>query len=97
MVATWYAKGLKKPEAHTAASRTYPRGTKLRVTHRGNSVVVLINDYGPEPHTQAHLDLSSGAFSQLAPLSVGRIIVRVEVVFDPRKQDRTEDLRAGSD
>jgi rare lipoprotein A len=85
MVATWYAKGLKKPDAHTAASRTYPRGTKLKVTHKKNSVVVLVNDYGPEPWTQAHLDLSRGAFQKLAPLTTGRIIVRVEVVFDPRE------------
>jgi hypothetical protein len=31
----------------TAAHRSLPFGTKLRVTHRGQSVVVTINDRGP--------------------------------------------------
>jgi rare lipoprotein A len=34
-------------EAMTAAHRTLPFGTKLRVTHGGRSVVVTINDRGP--------------------------------------------------
>ena len=33
--------------AMTAAHRTLPFGTKLRVTHGGRSVVVTINDRGP--------------------------------------------------
>ncbi|MCB2438684.1 septal ring lytic transglycosylase RlpA family protein, partial [Listeria monocytogenes] len=33
--------------AMTAAHRSLPFGTKLRVTHGGQSVVVTINDRGP--------------------------------------------------
>src|SRR3569623_1521646 len=33
--------------AMTAAHRSLPFGTKLRVTHRGQSVVVTVNDRGP--------------------------------------------------
>src|ERR1700710_925645 len=33
--------------AMTAAHRTLPFGTRLRVTHNGNSVVVTVNDRGP--------------------------------------------------
>jgi rare lipoprotein A len=35
------------PNAMTAAHRTLPFGTLVRVTYRGRSVVVRINDRGP--------------------------------------------------
>lgn len=35
------------PNALTAAHRSLPFGTKVRVTHKGRSVVVRINDRGP--------------------------------------------------
>lgn len=79
-VATWYARGLKKPDAHTAASRVHPRGTWLVVRHRACWVNVRVNDYGPELGTGADIDLSRGAFLKLAPLSTGRIFVSVEVL-----------------
>jgi rare lipoprotein A len=46
--------------AMTAAHRSLPFGTKLRVTHRGQSVVVTINDRGPFIKGRV-LDLSTGA------------------------------------
>ena len=44
----------------TAAHRSLPFGTKLRVTHRGRSVVVTVNDRGPFVRGRV-LDLSKGA------------------------------------
>ncbi|HKU09405.1 MAG TPA: septal ring lytic transglycosylase RlpA family protein [Bradyrhizobium sp.] len=44
----------------TAAHRSLPFGTKLRVTHKGRSVVVTINDRGPFIKGRV-LDLSTGA------------------------------------
>ena len=44
----------------TAAHRSLPFGTKLRVTYRGQSVVVTINDRGPFIKGRV-LDLSTGA------------------------------------
>jgi rare lipoprotein A len=35
------------PNALTAAHRSLPFGTKVRVTHKGKSVIVRINDRGP--------------------------------------------------
>jgi len=70
--ATWYATpwgGL------TAASRDYPRGTRLRVCHGARCVGVVVNDYGPEVWTGHALDLSSDAFAALAPLGAGVIDV----------------------
>ena len=46
--------------AMTAAHRSLPFGTKLRVTYKGNSVVVTINDRGPFIKGRL-LDLSKGA------------------------------------
>ena len=48
------------PNAMTAAHRSLPFGTKLRVTHGGRSVVVTINDRGPFVRGRV-LDLSTGA------------------------------------
>jgi rare lipoprotein A len=44
----------------TAAHRTYPFGTLLRVTHKDKSVVVRINDRGPFVKGY-QLDLARGA------------------------------------
>src|ERR1019366_639861 len=46
--------------ALTAAHRSLPFGTKLRVTHGGRSVVVTVNDRGPFIHGRV-LDLSTAA------------------------------------
>jgi len=53
-LATWYGTGTGTasgerfdPNAMTAAHKTLPFGTKVRVTYKGKSVVVRINDRGP--------------------------------------------------
>src|ERR1700742_2620 len=46
--------------AMTCAHRSLPFGTKLRVTHGGQSVVVTVNDRGPFVRGRV-LDLSTGA------------------------------------
>jgi rare lipoprotein A len=64
--------------AMTAAHRSLPFGTKLRVTHGGRSVVVTINDRGP--FVRGHvLDLSKGAASAigLTGAGVGRVVAEV--------------------
>ena len=70
-----------------AASRDYPRGTKLLVsrlddyaTPEGRTVVITVTDFGPEEalHPGRVIDLTSYAFSQIADLSEGLIEVRVE-------------------
>ena len=60
--------------AMTAAHRTLPFGTRLRVTHGGRSVIVRINDRGPYVGGRS-LDLSYAAFKALAPPSRGHIEV----------------------
>lgn len=69
------------PNALTAAHRTLPFGTLVRVTtvSGSRSVVVRINDRGPFVRGRV-IDLSPAAFSQLAPLSCGLVRVRLEVV-----------------
>jgi len=45
----------------TAAHRTLPFGTLLKVAYRGREVVVRVNDRGPAVWTGRSLDLSYGA------------------------------------
>lgn len=79
---SWYAKGLKNPEKLTTACwADYPKGTKFRITYNGNSVVVVCNDRGHFRKMGRVLDLSSGAFRNLAPLKFGIIRgAKVEVI-----------------
>ena len=65
--------------AMTAAHRSLPFGTKLRVTHGGRSVIVTINDRGPFIKGRV-LDLSTGAASAVGltrAKGVGRVTAEV--------------------
>ena len=64
--------------AMTAAHRSLPFGTKLRVTHGGRSVVVTVNDRGPFVRGRV-LDLSTGAARAvgLTGAGVGRVTAEV--------------------
>ena len=65
--------------AMTAAHKSLPFGTKLRVTHGGQSVVVTINDRGPFIKGRV-LDLSTGAARAIGLTSRGVGRVTAEVV-----------------
>lgn len=66
-------------EAMTAAHRSLPFGTKLRVTHGGRSVIVTINDRGPFVRGRV-LDLSTGAARAIGLVGAGVGRVTAEVV-----------------
>lgn len=77
--ASWYALHSKtasgermNPSALTAAHRSLPFGTKVRVTnkHNGKSVVVRINDRGPFIRGRV-IDLSKAAARQIGMISRG--------------------------
>lgn len=71
-------------EALTAAHRTHPFGTRLKVTcvQSGRSVEVRVNDRGP--HRKDRLvDLSRAAAEQLDLIRAGVKEVRVEVLDSP--------------
>jgi rare lipoprotein A len=67
------------PSAMTAAHRTLPFGTRIRVTNsrNGRSIIVRINDRGPFVKGRA-IDLSSGAARAIGMASTGN--VRMEVI-----------------
>jgi len=65
------------PYDYTAATYLYPLGTELRVTYNGKSVLVLVRD---RCDNLTDIDLSKVAFKAIAPLELGRIIVRIEDV-----------------
>lgn len=54
----------------TAAHRTLPFGTKLKVTYRGKSVVVRVNDRGPYIKGRS-LDLSTAAARKIGLIKPG--------------------------
>ena len=65
--------------AMTCAHRSLPFGTKLRVTHGGQSVVVTVNDRGPFVRGRV-LDLSTGAARAIGLTSAGVGRVTAEVM-----------------
>jgi len=67
----------------TAAHRTLPFGTVLRVTNLRNSksVDVVVNDRGPYVKNFT-LDLSESAFAQIAPLSNGIIPIEYKIISE---------------
>jgi rare lipoprotein A len=69
------------PEAMTAAHRTLPFGTRVRVTNNNNglSVVVRINDRGPYIGGRV-IDLSYGAARVIGMISNGIAPVTIEVL-----------------
>ena len=79
-VASWYGPGFAgrktasgerfDPGQYTAAHRSLPFGSKVRVTHNGRSVVVRINDRGPF-HGGRVIDLSQAAAEDLGLRSAG--------------------------
>ena len=65
----------------TAAHRTLPFGSKVKVTNvqNGKSVIVKINDRGP--HTQSRvMDLSKAAFAEIGSINAGTMKIEMEVV-----------------
>jgi len=89
--ASWYGPGffgnrtangeVFRPGTFTAAHRTLPFGTKVRVTNlrNGKSTVVRINDRGPF-HRSRLIDLAHGAAHHLGLVSSGLAPVRIEVL-----------------
>ncbi|MDK2768283.1 septal ring lytic transglycosylase RlpA family protein [Sphingomonas sp.] len=66
------------PSDMTAAHRSLPFGTKLRVTDpsTGRSVIVRVNDRGPF-HKSRILDLSEAAARELGIVRRGRALVEI--------------------
>jgi len=84
--ASWYALTSKtasgermNPMAMTAAHKSLPLGTKIKVTNLKNqrSVVVRINDRGPFVKGRM-IDLSKGAAQKLGFISAGHARVQIE-------------------
>lgn len=69
------------PARLTAAHRTLPMGTRLRVTNvrNGKSVVVRVNDRGPFSGNRT-LDLSYAAARQIGMIQTGASRVRMEIL-----------------
>jgi rare lipoprotein A len=73
--------GRFNPNAMTAAHRTLPFGTRVRVTNRNNgrSAVVTINDRGPFVAGRV-IDLSRAAAGAIGMIGAGVARVSLEVI-----------------
>ena len=69
------------PTELTAAHRTLPMGTKLRVTNQSNgkSVIVRINDRGPFVKRRI-LDVSRAAAEKISMVRAGKAFVSLELL-----------------
>ncbi len=91
-LATWYGGGHHggptasgerfNKNAMTAAHRTLPMQTRVRVTNQNNgrSVILRINDRGPYGNKRRIIDVSEGAARKLDMIEAGVVPVRVEVI-----------------
>ena len=72
----------------TAAHKSLPFGTKVKVTNirNGKSVVVEINDRGPYAKSRV-LDLSQAAFSEIGHTNTGVMKVEYEIIKSEDEQD----------
>jgi rare lipoprotein A len=63
-----------KPKSYTAAHKTLPLPSKVRVTnlHNGRSVIVLVNDRGPFKKNRL-IDLSQGAAKKIGVHGVANV------------------------
>jgi hypothetical protein len=68
------------PDGFTAAHRTLPIGARLRVTYKGRSVTVRVNDRGPAAWTGRALDLSYGAARAIGLTDRGVGLVQVAIL-----------------
>ncbi len=79
--ASWY----KYKNGDFAASPDFPKGSKIKVTNIDNnkSVVVTINDYGPDrmTHPDRVIDLDKVAFNKIASLGAGIANVKINPVY----------------
>ncbi|HTM11054.1 MAG TPA: septal ring lytic transglycosylase RlpA family protein [Verrucomicrobiae bacterium] len=92
-LASWYGPGFHgkvtasgkafDQHDHTAAHRTLPLGTRVRVTNlaNGQSTEVTIIDRGPFAKNRV-IDLSAAAAKDLGMTSKGTTRVRIEVIED---------------
>lgn len=91
-IASWYGKKAEgnltasgeifHADSMTAAHKTLPMGTLVRVTNLKNDsvVIVKINDRMPKSSTKRCIDLSSGAARKLNFLRAGVTPVKIEVI-----------------
>ncbi len=103
-VASWYGPGFAgrktasgeryRPAGMSAAHRTLPFGTAVKVTNLDNdkSVIVKINDRGPFVRGRI-IDMSQGAAKKLGMMGSGTARVKVVALHVKLPKDLTEEMK----
>lgn len=106
-VASWYGPGFQGKKtangeifdtnAYTAAHRTLPFGTKLRVNNlaNGRSVIVRINDRGPYAKDRI-IDLSKAAAKDLGMIEKGTTPVELFLINRTKSELEIDNLKKPS-
>lgn len=83
------------PKRYTAAHRSLPFGTVLRVRRKdtGQVVYVRVNDRGPFGKKRRIIDLSKAAAEHLGILRRGIADVRIEIVERPKPKPKSKRKR----
>jgi len=104
-LASWYGGGeplneytangeIFNPYYYTCATRTFPFGSRLKITNlsNGRSVIVRVNDRGPADWLPLRVvDLTKQAFREIEDLNKGLTYVQVEVITGAPAEGKTEE------
>lgn len=63
------------PWGLTVAHRSFPCGTRLKLSYNGRSIIATVNDRGPAAWTGKSLDLTVGAARQLGFPGKGSVYI----------------------
>ena len=73
------------PYKNTAASNRFKFGTKLRLSYKGRSVIVCVNDTGNFGKYHRSLDVTKGVAQRLDFVKLGVVSLQIQVLFKPKK------------
>jgi rare lipoprotein A len=74
-----------RPFSNTAASNHFKFGTQLRLSYKGKSAIICINDTGNFGKYHRSLDVTKGVAQKLGFVKLGVVTLQSQVIFKPKK------------
>jgi len=72
------------PYGATAASNSYKFGTKLKLSYKGKSVIICVNDTGNFGKYHRSLDVTKGVAQRLGFVKLGVVSLQSQIIFKPK-------------
>ena len=73
------------PYGNTAASNSYKFGTRLRLSYKGKSVIICVNDTGNFEKYHRSLDVTKGVAQRLGFVKLGVVSLESQIIVKPKK------------